>query len=230
MQAQVFNLSGDQVQTIELNDYIFGIKPNTAIMHQALVRQHANARQGTASTKTRAEVSGGGSKPYRQKGTGNARQGSRRAPHYRGGAIIFGPKPRSYEKDMPRKMRRLAVRSALSAKVAEQALTLIDGFSNLEPKTKAMSKALDALKLGNEKVLVVVPDNAPETKETVYRAAGNLENVKPLLVNYLNMDDMLKYDRLVLPVAALDWLNEILGADARTAAGAFEADGSENAQ
>ena len=230
MQATVFNLSGDQVDSIELNDYIFGIKPNQAVMHQALVRQHANARQGTASTKTRAEVSGGGSKPYRQKGTGNARQGSRRAPHYRGGAIIFGPKPRSYEKDMPRKMRRLAVRSALSAKVAEQALTLVDSFTNLEPKTKAMSTALNALKLGNEKVLVVIPDNAPETRETVYRAAGNLENVKPLLVNYLNMDDMLKYDRVVLPVAALDWLNEILGADARAQAEAFEAEGGENAQ
>lgn len=230
MQATVFNLSGDQVQTIELNDYIFGIKPNTAVMHQALVRQHANARQGTASTKTRSEVSGGGAKPYRQKGTGNARQGSRRAPQYKGGAVIFGPKPRSYEKDMPRKMRRLAVRSALSVKVAEQALTLVDSFTDLEPRTKAMSKALTALNLGNEKVLVVVPDNAPETKETVFRAAGNLANVKPLLVNYLNMDDMLKYDRVVLPVAALDWLNEILGADARTAAEAFEAEGGENAQ
>jgi large subunit ribosomal protein L4 len=230
VQATVFNLSGDQVETIELNDYIFGIKPNQAVMHQALVRQHANARQGTASTKTRSEVSGGGAKPYRQKGTGNARQGSRRAPHYRGGAVIFGPKPRSYEKDMPRKMRRLAVRSALSAKLAEQALTFIDGFTNLEPRTKAMSQALKALKLGDEKVLVVIPDNAPETKDTVYRAAGNLANVKPILVNYLNMADMLKYDRVVLPVAALDWLNEILGADARTQAEAFETEAGEDAQ
>jgi large subunit ribosomal protein L4 len=230
VQATVFNLSGDQVQTIELNDYIFGIKPNKAVMHQALVRQHANARQGTASTKTRAEVSGGGAKPYRQKGTGNARQGSRRAPHYRGGAVIFGPKPRSYAKDMPRKMRRLAVRSALSVKMLEQALTLVDSFSNLEPKTKSMSSALNALKLGNEKVLIVIPDNAPETKELVYRAAGNLANVKPLLVNYLNLDDMLKYDRVVLPVAALDWINEILGADARTQAEAFEAEADDNAQ
>jgi large subunit ribosomal protein L4 len=230
VQATVFNLSGDQVQTIELNDYIFGIKPNKAVMHQALVRQHANARQGTASTKTRSEVSGGGAKPYRQKGTGNARQGSRRAPHYRGGAVIFGPKPRSYEKDMPRRMRRLAVRSALSVKVQEQALTLVDSFTNLEPKTKAMSLALNALKLANEKVLVVIPDNAPETKELVYRAAGNLANVKPLLVNYLNLSDMLKYDRVLLPVAALDWLNEILGADARTQAEAFEAGAADNAQ
>ncbi|HEX2915070.1 MAG TPA: 50S ribosomal protein L4 [Chloroflexia bacterium] len=224
MQATVYNLSGDQVRTVELNDYIFGIKPNKAVMHQALVRQHANARQGTASTKTRAEVSGGGKKPYRQKGTGNARQGSRRAPHYRGGAVIFGPKPRSYEKDMPRKMRRLAVRSALSIKVNESALTLVDGFENLEPKTKAMVTALNALKLNNEKVLVIIPDNAPETREIVYRAAGNLEGVKPLLVNYLNMDDMLKYDRVLMPVQALDWLNTTLGADARVAAEVFETD------
>jgi large subunit ribosomal protein L4 len=224
VQATVFNLSGDQVETIELNDYIFGIKPNKAVMHQALVRQHANARQGTASTKTRSEVSGGGAKPYRQKGTGNARQGSRRAPHYKGGAVAFGPKPRSYAKDMPRKMRRLAVRSALSAKMLESALTLVDSFTNLEPKTKAMSQVLNALKLGTEKVLVVIPDNAPETRELVYRAAGNLANVKPLLVNYLNLDDMLKYDRVLLPVAALDWINDILGADARTQAEVFETD------
>jgi len=187
VQATVYNLSGDVVKTIELNDYIFGIEPNTAVMHQALVRQHANARQGTASTKTRGEVSGGGKKPYRQKGTGNARQGSRRAPHYRGGAVIFGPKPRSYEKDMPRKMRRLAVRSALSVKVSEQLLTLVDSFADLEPRTKAMAAALKALNLGGDKALIIIPDNAPETKELIYRAAGNLPNVKPLLVNLLNM-------------------------------------------
>ncbi len=223
MQATVYNLSGDTVETVELNDYIFGIEPNKAVMHQALVRQHANARQGTASTKTRAEVRGGGKKPYRQKGTGNARQGSRRAPQYRGGAVIFGPKPRSYEKDMPKKMRRLAVRSALSVKANEQNLTLVDSFSALEPKTKAMVQVLTALKLGGEKVLLVIPDNAPETKELVYRAAGNLANVKSILVNYLNLDDMFKYDRLVLPLAALEWINDKLGADARVAAGVFEA-------
>ena len=228
MQATVFNISGDQVETVELNDYIFGIKPNKAIMHQALVRQHANARQGTASTKTRAEVSGGGHKPYRQKGTGNARQGSRRAPHYRGGAVIFGPRPRSYEKDMPRKMRRLAVRSALSMKAKESMLTFVDSFSNLEPRAKAMVSALGALKIGSEKVLIIIPDNAPETRETLYRAAGNLENVKPLLVNYLNMDDMLKYDRVVMPLQALDWINKTLGADARVAAQAFENGSSES--
>ena len=221
MQATVYNLSGEQVQTVELDDYIFGIKPNKAVMHQALVRQHANARQGTASTKTRAEVSGGGKKPYRQKGTGNARQGSRRAPHYRGGAVIFGPRPRSYEKDMPRKMRRLAVRSALSVKVIEQAITMVDSYAGLEPRTKAMNTVLTALNLGGQKVLLVIPDNKPETKETLYRAAGNLPNVKALLVNYLNMDDMFKYDRVVLPLDALDWINTTLGAGVRVAAETF---------
>ncbi len=228
MQATVFNLSGEQVQTVELSDYIFGIKPNQAVMHQALVRQHANARQGTASTKTRSEVSGGGKKPYRQKGTGNARQGSRRAPHYRGGAVIFGPKPRSYEKDMPRKMRRLAVRSALSVKAKEQAITVIEGYANLEPRTKAMNVVLNALKLTGQKVLIVLADNDPATKEIVYRAAGNLPKVKALLVNYLNLDDMFKYDRVVLPLAAIDWLNQTLGESAREAAVAFETEtGSE---
>jgi large subunit ribosomal protein L4 len=211
VQATVYNITGVQVQTVELSDYIFGIRPNKSVMHQALVRQLANARQGTASTKTRSEVSGGGRKPYRQKGTGNARQGSRRAPQYRGGAIIFGPKPRSYEQDMPRKMRRLAVRSALSVKVKENMLTLVDSFSGMEPKAKAMVTVLNALNASNQKVLVVVPDNSPEMKDHIYRAAGNLENVKPLLVNYLNMADMFKYDRVVLPLDALTWINDKLG-------------------
>lgn len=211
MQATVYNITGVQVQTVELSDYIFGIRPNKSVMHQALVRQLANARQGNASTKTRAEVRGGGRKPYRQKGTGNARQGSKRSPQFRGGAIIFGPRPRSYEQDMPRKMRRLAVRSALSVKVKENMLTLVDSFGGMEPKAKAMVTILNALNAGNQKVLVVIPADAPEMKENIYRAAGNLENVKPLLVNYLNMADMFKYDRVVLPLDALTWINDKLG-------------------
>lgn len=211
MQATVYNITGVQVQTVELSDYIFGIRPNKSVMHQALVRQLANARQGNASTKTRAEVRGGGRKPYRQKGTGNARQGSKRSPQFRGGAIIFGPRPRSYKQDMPRKMRRLAVRSALSVKVKENMLTLVDSFSGMEPKAKAMVTILNALNAGNQKVLVVIPANSPEMKENIYRAAGNLENVKPLLVNYLNLADMLKYDRVVLPLDALIWINDKLG-------------------
>ncbi|MEI6042991.1 MAG: 50S ribosomal protein L4 [Chloroflexota bacterium] len=213
MQATVYNLSGEQVQTVELDDYIFGITPHTAVMHQALVRQHANARQGTASTKTRGEVRGGGKKPYRQKGTGNARQGSRRAPHYRGGAVIFGPKPRSYSKDMPKKMRRLAVRSALSLKVQEDNLVLVESWEGIEPKTKAMVAVLQALKLTGQKVLLVVP----EKEEVVYRAAGNLENVKTLLASYLNMDDMFKYQKLVMPLGAIEVISRFLSAKASVA-------------
>jgi large subunit ribosomal protein L4 len=207
VQATVLNLSGAEVQTIELDDYIFGIEPNMAIMHQALVRQHANARQGTASTKTRGEVRGGGKKPYKQKGTGNARQGSRRAPHYRGGAVIFGPRPRSYEKDMPRKMRRLAMRSALSVKAKEENLLFVESFAGLEPRVKAMVETLKALKLESEKVLILIP----ERDETVYRAAGNLANVKLLNAGYVNMDDMFKYNKVIVPLGALEVLNRILG-------------------
>ncbi|NWJ46253.1 MAG: 50S ribosomal protein L4 [Chloroflexi bacterium] len=207
MQATVYNIKGAEVTTVELDDNIFGIEPNAAVMHQALVRQHANARQGTASTKTRQEVRGGGKKPYRQKGTGNARQGSRRAPQYTGGAVIFGPRPRSYEKDMPRKMRRLAVRSALSVKVIEDNLLFIDGFEGLEPRTKSMAEALTALKLNDQKVLILVA----ERDETVYRAAGNLANVKTLVAGYLNLDDMFKYTKVIVPLGALDVINRILG-------------------
>lgn len=213
MQATVFNISGAEVQTVELDDFIFGIEPNMAVMHQALVRQHANARQGTASTKTRAEVRGGGKKPYRQKGTGNARQGSRRAPHYRGGAVIFGPKPRSYEKDMPRKMRRLAVRSALSVKAQEENLVFIDSWQGIEPRTKAMLTALEALKVNGDKVLVLIP----EKDDIVSRAAGNLPNVKTLLASYLNMADMFKYQKVIVPLSALEVINRILSQSAATA-------------
>jgi large subunit ribosomal protein L4 len=213
VQATVYNISGAEVQTVELDDYIFGIEPNMAVMHQALVRQHANARQGTASTKTRSEVRGGGRKPYRQKGTGNARQGSRRAPHYRGGAVIFGPKPRSYEKDMPRKMRRLAVRSALSVKAQEENLVFIDSWQGIEPRTKAMITALEALKVNGEKVLVLIP----EKDELVTRAAGNLPNVKTLLASYVNMADMFKYQKVIVPLSALEVLNRILSQSAAKA-------------
>jgi large subunit ribosomal protein L4 len=210
VQATVFNIGGQQVQTVELDDFIFGIEPNVHVMHLALVRQHANARQGTHSTKTRGEVSGGGKKPYRQKGTGNARQGSRRAPHWKGGAIIFGPKPRSYEKDLPKKVRRLAVRSALSLKARENNLVLVDSWQGLEPKAKSMAGALKALNLNDQKVLVVVP----EKDDIVYRAAGNLENVKALLANYLNMADMFKYEKVIMPLAAIEVISRYLSEEA----------------
>src|SRR5918911_715093 len=136
MQTNVLDLRGGVLRTIDLDDRVFGIRPNQAVVHQAAVAQQANARQGTADTKTRGEVAGGGKKPYRQKGTGYARQGSTRAPHYRKGGVVFGPHPRSYRKALPRKMRRLALRSVLSARAAEQALTVVDRFELDTPKTR----------------------------------------------------------------------------------------------
>src|SRR5689334_24922159 len=137
MKSNVVDLRGSVLRSIDLDDRVFGIEPNEAVVHQAIVTQQANARQGTHDTRTRGEVAGGGKKPYRQKGTGYARQGSRRAPHYKGGGIVFGPHPRSYEKAMPRKMRRLALRSALSARAAEDALTIVDAFTLPDGKTKS---------------------------------------------------------------------------------------------
>src|SRR5919109_4893135 len=145
MQADVVNLSGAVLRSIDLDDRVFGITPNQAVVHQAVVAQQANARQGTHDTRTRGEVAGGGKKPYRQKGTGYARQGSRRAPHYKGGGVVFGPHPRSYEQALPRKMRRLALRSVLSARAAEDALTIVDAFAVEAPKTKALLETLSTL-------------------------------------------------------------------------------------
>src|SRR5438270_13972875 len=138
VQFKVVDLRGQVLRSIDLDDRVFGIRPNTAVVHQAVVTQEANARQGTHDTRTRGETAGGGKKPYRQKGTGYARQGSRRAPHYRGGGIVFGPHPRSYEKALPRKMRPLAMRSVLSARAAEDALTIVDAFTLDAAKTKSL--------------------------------------------------------------------------------------------
>src|SRR5262245_60533215 len=145
MQSDVLDLKGKVVRKIDLDDRVFGIEPNQAVVHQAVVIQQANARQGTHDTRTRGEVAGGGKKPYRQKGTGYARQGSKRAPHYKGGGVVFGPHPRSYEKAFPRKMRRLALRSVLSARAAEDALTIVSAFELDTPKTKALLVTLAAL-------------------------------------------------------------------------------------
>jgi large subunit ribosomal protein L4 len=145
MQTNVVNLTGKVLRSIDLDDRVFGITPNQAVVHQAVVTQHANARQGTHDTRTRGEVAGGGKKPYRQKGTGHARQGSRRAPHFKGGGVVFGPHPRSYEKALPRKMRRLALRSVLSARLAEDALIIVDSFQLNSPKTKTLLSTLSGL-------------------------------------------------------------------------------------
>jgi large subunit ribosomal protein L4 len=206
VQAQVFNTAGEVVDQIELNEYVFGIEPNVPVMHQALVRQRANARLGTHDTRTRGEVRGGGRKPWRQKGTGRARQGSTRAPQWRGGGAVFGPHPRSYRQDMPRKMRRLALRSALSDKARNESITVVQGLEAIEPRTKVMAQVLEALAVTTS-ALIVLPDKV----ETVERAAGNLETVKTLLYRNLNLADLLKYQRLILTPAAVAEIERLWG-------------------
>ena len=206
MEAPLYNQSGDQIGTLQLDEYIFGIEPNIPVMHQAMIRQLANARQGTHNTRGRGEVVGSTRKLYRQKGTGRARQGSVRAPHRKGGGVAHGPHPRSYAKDMPRKMRRLAVRSALSAKHADNAIRFIDGLSFAQPRTKDMVACLEALQLEGSTLLVL------DTKdESVYKSASNLSNVKTLLAGYLNVVDLLKYNNVLIARPAVDVITSYLG-------------------
>ncbi len=194
---------------MELPAAIFEAPVNLDLMHQAYVRQMANARLGTHKTKSRSEVAGGGHKPWRQKGTGRARQGSTRAPQWVGGGKAHTPKPRDYTQAMPRKMRRAALRSALSAKAAEEAIVLVDMLSLPEAKTKLMAEALDKL-VGSNSALVVIPEKNPDY-EIVMRATNNLAAVKILMASYLNVRDLMVYERLVLPVQALDVLVTYLG-------------------
>src|SRR5680860_131663 len=170
MQVDVHNTQGEVVDTVELDETVWGIEPNIPVMHQALVRQLANARLGTADTKTRSEVRGGGRKPWHQKGTGRARQGTIRSPQWKGGGVVFGPHPRKYTQAMPRQMRRLAIRSALSAKLADERLTVIKGLSEVEPKTKAFKALLQNLP-ESRSVLVVLA----EKNDAIERSAANLE-------------------------------------------------------
>lgn len=207
MQATLYNQAGTEVGTVDLDEYIFGIKPNIPVMHQMMVLQRANARQGTASTKTRGQVRGSTRKIYRQKGTGRSRQGSIRAPHHSGGGVAFGPHPRKYTQTMPKKMRRLAVRSALSAKLADGQIRFVDALSIETPRTKAMIEVLQNLQIGEAKALIIL-----ETKnEVITRSANNLPQVKTLLASYLNVIDLLKYDVIVLPQAALAHIESWLG-------------------
>jgi large subunit ribosomal protein L4 len=201
-------MKGEQVSEIDLLESIFDIEPNRPVMHQALVRQQANARQGTHSTKTRSEVARTGAKIWRQKGTGRARQGSRRAPHWIGGGIAFGPKPRSYEKDMPKKMRRLAIRSALAAKAQSGQLILVDDLAFEAPKTK---EAVNLLKLLGVQKSAVVLVGAVENDDNVKRSFGNLDKVKTLHWQYVNVRDLLGHDHLVMPIAALRRIEELWG-------------------
>jgi large subunit ribosomal protein L4 len=209
MKVDVFNMKGKKVSTVDLSAAIFEAPVKVDLMHQAFVRQMANGRLGTHSTKGRSEVSGGGRKPWRQKGTGRARQGSIRAAQWVGGGKIFTPKPRSYEKTMPKKMRRAALRSALSVKASEGEIILVDEIKLDEVKTRNMAEALNAV-AGDSSILLVIPENGPEFDD-VKRVCSNLANVKTLLANYLNIRDLLGYENIVMPVAALDVIESYLG-------------------
>jgi len=198
MQTDVLNIHGEKAGTIDLDDTVWGIEPHVSVMHQAVVRQQANARLGTHDTKTRSEVRGGGRKPWRQKGTGRARQGSIRAPQWKGGGVVFGPHPRKYTQRMPRQMRRLAIRSALSAKMRDDRVTVVSGLAEIEPKTRAMKQVLTELPEGRS-VLVIMHEKI----ESIERAASNLENVKTVVATMLSVRDLLKYDRVLVTEEAV---------------------------
>ena len=202
----VLSLKGEKVKDIKLEDYIFNIEPNDAVIKDAVVAAMAGARQGTAKVKTRSEVAGGGRKPYRQKGTGNARQGSIRAPHYRHGGIVFGPVPRDYSKKMNKKEKKLALKSALSYKVLDKELVVVSTIEFETNKTKEMVNLLEGLNLTNHKVLVCVK----ELTDNVCLAARNLANVKVVLPSEINTFDLISSDNLLIEEEALTMLEEVL--------------------
>jgi large subunit ribosomal protein L4 len=204
MQIDVLNTAGEVVAQQELDETVWGIEPNIPVMHQAMLRQQANARLGTHDTKTRAEVRGGGRKPWRQKGTGRARQGSIRAPQWIGGGVVFGPHPRKYTQALPRQMRVLAIRSVLSAKVRDERLSVIQGLGDIEPKTKTMKSLIEKLP-ASRSILIVVD----EKSDVIDRAASNLPNVHTILAGYVNVRDVLKYERLVATPEAIAKIEEL---------------------
>jgi len=206
VQISVYNNAGQEIDKIEVDEAIFGVQPNEAVVHQALVRQLANSRQGTADTKTRREVSGSSRKLYKQKHTGMARAGNRRSPLRRGGGVIFGPHPRSYRQAMPKKMRRLAIRSILSAKVAGEELKVIDSFGLEEPKTKQMAQVLQALGIESSALLVTA-----ELDMTVYKSARNITMIKTLPVGMLNVVDLISHNTLLMTVDAVRQVEAMLG-------------------
>ena len=201
--VKVYNMEGAEVGTIDLNDSIFGVDVNTHVMHMAVVSQLANKRQGTQSAKTRAEVRGGGRKPWRQKGTGHARQGSTRSPQWKGGGVVFAPKPREYGFKMNRKEKSLAIKSALTSRVIENKFYVIDNISFDEIKTKKMVGMLDKLKV--DKALVVMD----KKDDNVILSARNIPTVTTVTSNALNVFDILKYDKMIISKAAVAQIEEV---------------------
>lgn len=206
MKVEVKNFEGATVEELELRDDIFGIEPNKAVMHQAMVRQHANARLGTHSTKTRSEVRGTGAKWYRQKGTGRARHGDRKAPIMVGGGQAHRPKPRDYSQKMPRKMRRLALRSALSAKAAAEQIVVLDQLAFTAPKTIEVLQLLDNLDIAGSAVVLL-----PERNENVEKSVRNLPDVKTVRAHYLNIRDLLGHNYIIMTKEAVSTIESFLG-------------------
>ena len=202
--VDVYNMQGKKVSDVELNEAVFGIEPNETIVHSVLVNYLANQRQGTQSTKTRAEVRGGGRKPWRQKGTGRARQGSIRAPQWIKGGIALGPKPRSYSYRVNKKEKQLAIRSLLSAKVLDNELTVVDKLEVKEPKTSVMVKALTSLKVEGKTLIILADKN-----ENVLLSSRNIEGVKTIELNTINVFDLLNCNKLVLPLDTVKKLEEV---------------------
>ena len=203
-QVTVFDMTGKSVGEMTLSDAIFGIEPNTSVMHAAVVNYLANQRQGTQSTLTRSEVSGGGRKPWKQKGTGRARQGSTRAPQWTHGGIALGPKPRSYRYTLNKKVRRLAMKSALSTKVKDNNLIVLDNIQMDEFKTKTIVNMLKALNVEGKALIVM-----PEVNEKVIKSASNIAGVKTALVNTLNVYDILNYDKFIVVKNAVGQIEEV---------------------
>ncbi len=206
MQVPVYNLAGEEVRKIDLNDQVFAVPFNEAVVHQVMVAQRANARQGTASAKTRGEVQGSSKKLFRQKGTGYARAGSKKSPLRRGGGITFGPKPRDYRQDTPKKMRRLALRCVLSAKAGDGEMKVLEGFGFSEPKTKDMAAALAALGAGKSTLVVT-----PEPEINVIKSARNLPKVKTMPVQTISVLDILSHGTLLITEEAVRRAEKIWG-------------------
>lgn len=211
MQLKVVNQAGTEVDTIEVDDAVFGIAPNVAVMHQVVIAQQANRRAGTHSTLTRGEVEGSTKKIRSQKGTGRARQGSIRAPHHRHGGIVFGPKPRKYTQKVPKMLRRLAIRSALSAKVADNELIVIDGLAPAAPRTKEMAAMLQALGIQRAPLIVTA-----EANRTVHLAGRNIEGAKVLPATHINAEDILAHRGVVMTVGAVRRAEALWGGERAT--------------
>ncbi len=203
----VYNMAGEAVEKLELSEQVFGVTPNVAVLHQVVTAQLVNRRQGNASTKTRGEVSGGGKKPYKQKGTGRARQGSTRAPQYRHGGVVFGPRPKEFHQDVPKKMRRLAIKSALSDKVANEQLIVLRDLALESPRTKEMLALLANLPVDGKKILMMLP----KRDENIVLSTRNIPSAKVQHVSSINVVELLKHDYVIMSKETVRWIELVFG-------------------